>query len=176
MPATTASGPGARHRTATVVLLALFGVFPAAVSQELVERTLAIVGGTAITLSDVRTAMALNLIDTDEVAVATEGLVQRALILREVERYAPPEPEAAQVERRLNEIRQRVDAKRVAVILKEGGFSESRLRAWLRDDLRIAAYLNQRFAADGPERRQALIEDWVADLRRRTPVVELWKR
>lgn len=161
---------------ATVLALAIAGVPTAGAQQELVERTLAIVGGSAITLSDVRTAMALGLIETNDVAVATEGLVQRALILREVERYAPPEPDAAQVEDRWQDIRQRLDVRQVAVVLEAGGFSESRLRAWLRDDLRIAAYLNQRFAADGPERRQSLIEDWVADLRRRTPVVELWKR
>jgi hypothetical protein len=46
----------------------------------------------------------------------------------------------------------------------------------VRDDLRISAYLDQRFAADGPERRQSLIADWVSDLRRRTSVVELWRR
>lgn len=167
---------GAGVVAATVLALAIAAVPTAGAQQELVERTLAIVGGSAITLSDVRTAMALGLIETNDVAVATEGLVQRALILREVERYAPPEPDAAQVEDRLQDIRQRLDAPQVAAVLEAGGFSESRLRAWLRDDLRIAAYLNQRFAADGPERRQSLIEDWVADLRRRTPVVELWKR
>ena len=33
--------------------------------------------------------------------------------------------------------------------LDAGGFTEARLRAWVRDDLRIAAYLDQRFAAAG---------------------------
>ena len=148
----------------------------AASAQELLERTVAIVGGSAITLSDVRTAIALGLVDTDDVAVGTEALVQRTLILREVERYAPPEPEASEVEARLTQIRARVGGDQLETVLATGGFTESRLRAWVRDDLRIAAYLNQRFAADGPERRQSLIEDWVADLRRRTPVVELWKK
>lgn len=145
-------------------------------AQELVERTLAIVGGAAITLSDVRTAITLGLIDTREVDVATEALVQRALILREVERYAPAEPNPAAIEARLAQIRERVGEEAMQTALAAGGFSTARLRAWLRDDERIAAYLNQRFAADGPERRQSLIEDWVADLRRRTPVVELWKQ
>ena len=65
---------------------------------ELVERTLAIVGGSAITLSDVQTAMALGLVGgVTELEAATEALVERALILREVERYAPPEPEASRI-------------------------------------------------------------------------------
>ena len=143
---------------------------------ELVERTVAIVGGSAITLGDVRTAMTLGLVETSDVSVATEALVQRALILREVERYAPPEPDAKTIDERISQISARVDAGQLATTLSTGGFTSARLRAWVRDDLRIAAYLDQRFAADGPERRQSLIEDWVADVRRRTPVVELWKR
>ena len=145
-------------------------------AQELIERTMAIVGGTAITLADVRTAMALGLVETPDLDVATEALVQRTLILREVERYAPPEPEGESIDARIAQIRSRGDAGHTEALLEAGGFNESRLRAWVRDDLRIAAYLDQRFAADGPDRRQALVEDWVADLRRRTPVVELWKR
>ena len=160
----------------TRALLLLVAMLSAPVAaQELVERTLAIVGGTALTLSDVRTAMALGLIDTKEDDVATEALVQRALILREVERYAPAEPNAAEIEQRLTQLRDGMGNEQLQSTLQAGGFTEGRLRTWLRDDVRIAAYLDQRFAADGPERRQSLIEDWVADLRRRTPVIELWR-
>ena len=149
----------------------------AAATQELVERTLVIVGGSAITLSDVRTAMTLGLVNaSSDVAAATEQLVDRALMLREVDRYAPPEPDAAPVEARVAEIRARLSPAQMDAALASGGFTEARLRGWVRDDVRIAAYLDQRFAADGPERREGLIADWVVDLRRRTPVVELWKR
>jgi hypothetical protein len=158
------------------LLVCVFALCAPVSAQELFERTVAIVGGSAITLSDVRTAIALGLVDTEDVTVGTEALIQRTLILREVDRYAPPEPDASQVDARLAQIRARVGAAQVDTIQAIGGFTDSRLRAWIRDDLRIAAYLSQRFAADGPERRQSLIEDWVADLRRRTPVVELWKR
>ena len=54
------------------------------------------------------------------------------------------------------------------IALERDGFSAERIRAWVRDDFRIEAYLQQRFAAD--ERRQDLIADWVSDLRRRAPV------
>ena len=161
----------------TVALLAGGETVAGQGRAELVERTLAIVGGSAITLSDVQAAMALGLVrSTTDINVATEALVDRALMLREVDRYAPPEPDAARIDERLTQIRQRLDAAQITTILAASGVSETRLRAWIRDDLRIETYLNQRFAADGPERRESLIADWVSDLRRRTPVVELWKQ
>jgi hypothetical protein len=142
---------------------------------ELVERTLAIVGGNAITLSDVRAALALGLVaQATDVDAATESLVERALKLREVERYAPPEPEVARIDARIADIRERLGTAQVDAILAAGGITEARFRSWIRDDLRIATYVDQRFAADGPERRDSLIADWVADLRRRTAIV--WVR
>jgi hypothetical protein len=144
---------------------------------ELIERTLAIVGGSAVTQSDVRTALALGLVTRGaDTNAATEKLIERALMLREVERYAPTEPSESQVDSRVAALRSPFPDAEFAALLAAGGFSTARLRAWVRDDLRIAAYLDQRFAADGPERRASLIADWVVDLRRRTPVVELWKR
>jgi hypothetical protein len=139
---------------------------------------LAIVGGQPITLADVRTARSLQLVTATDDGTATERLVDRTLILREVERYAPSEPDEAAIDRRVREIRDRLSAEDYNRVLAIGGFTEARLRAWVRDDLRIESYLNQRFApttAAGPSRTD-LIADWVADLRRRTPVVELWKK
>ena len=170
------------HRSRVVLMLvAMVAAVPSAPAfgqeaGELVDRTLVIVGGSPITLSDVRTAIGLGLVRGGDVATATEQLVERALMLREVERYAPPEPERALVDARLSEVRARLDAAQYQAVLASGGFTEARLRGWLRDDVRIAAYLDQRFAADGPERREGLVSDWILDLRRRTPVVELWKR
>jgi hypothetical protein len=115
---------------------------------ELLDRTLALVGGQAITLSDVRAAIALRLVDDPALPVAdvASRLVDRELILREVQRYAPPAPEEAAVEARLDEIRAKV-AGPLAATLAAHGFTETRLRAWVRDDLRTQAYLAQRFAS-----------------------------
>jgi hypothetical protein len=146
---------------------------------ELIERTLAIVAGQAITLSDVQTAQTLGLVPaSSDVAVVADRLIERALMLREAERYAPLEPEQAEIDRLLADITKRVSKTELDRALLVGGFTESRLRAWVRDDLRIAAYLNQRFAAAGAagQTRADLIADWVADLRRRTPVIELWRK
>ena len=145
--------------------------------QEILDRTLALVGGQAITLSDVRAAIELGLIEggTSNVAEMTGRLVDRELILREVQRYAPPAPPDSAIATRLAEITKRF-ASPVAMmkVLETHGFSETRLRAWLRDDLRTETYLAQRFASAGTaERRRELVVDWLSDLRRRTDVVIL---
>jgi hypothetical protein len=197
--------------SALLASAAIVGVVTAEAGQELlVERTVAVVGGAAITLSDVRTALALGLVDGDEREGAAR-LVERWLILHEVSRFAPPEPAAADVEARVAAIRARAGSPAAFdAILARGGFTVGRLAAWLRDDLRIAAYLDQRFATAGTaseadvaeyagthaaeldaagviaadrlrvarerlqaERRRELITDWLAELRRRTPVVEI---
>lgn len=143
---------------------------------ELIERTLAIVGGQVITLSDARTAVALGLIEVapgaPEVTV-TPRLIDRMLMLREVQRYAPPEPVEADIDAELALVKTRLASlESYARALEAGGVTDTWVRAWIRDDRRITAYLNQRFA---DERRADLISDWLADLRRRTAVVEVWK-
>lgn len=163
-----------------LVLLVQY-IFLSAASQsgELIERTLAIVGGQVITLTEVRSATALGLIDgattPEQLPAATLKLIERTLILREVQRYLPPEPPATAIDSRIKAIRDRVGDPEVNNIIEAGGFSENWLRAWVRDDLRIAGYLDQRFAAAG-DRRADMIVDWISDLRRRTPVIELYKR
>jgi len=118
---------------------------------ELVDRTLAIVGTQVITLGDARAATRLGLVGADPSAdplSATQALVDRELILREVQRYAPPAPSGSAVEARLEEIRQQLPGPNdLPRMLEETGFTEARLRAWLRDDLRTVAYLAQRFAS-----------------------------
>jgi hypothetical protein len=202
-----------------IAIVSLMVASPAAVHGqpgELIERTLAIVGGQAITLADVRAAAALQLIDANpDVALepAVSRLIDRVLMLREVQRYVPAEPDPADIDRGVDAVRRRfASPDALAATLAAGGFTDARLRAWVRDDLRIAAYLAQRFAAVGVptdeevaaqyaerrkefearnltqaeaatiirdriygERRAQLISDWVDDLRRRTPIVELWK-
>ena len=114
----------------------------------LLDRTVALVGGEAITLSDVRAAMALRLVEDPQATIAdvTSRLVDRALILREVQRYAPPAPAESAIEERLDRIREQINAP-LAPLLARHGFTEIRLRAWVRDDLRSQAYLEQRFAS-----------------------------
>ena len=145
---------------APLIVLLLASAFPAAGSripapesaQELIERTLALVGGQPITLSDVRAAIALGLVPAEkistDIAVMTGVLVDRELILREVQRYAPPAPAESSVDARIEELRKRLsDPVAFTRALDQQGFTETRLRAWIRDDLRTEAYLAQRFAS-----------------------------
>ncbi|MGH9220013.1 MAG: hypothetical protein ACRD1W_11970 [Vicinamibacterales bacterium] len=115
---------------------------------ELLDRTLALVGGQPITLSDARAAVALGLIEDPKGSLTdvTMRLVDRALVLREVQRYAPPAPEESLVESRLASIRQRLGGSFNAT-LEAHGLTETRVRGWIRDDLRTQAYLAQRFAS-----------------------------
>ncbi|MEW6321876.1 MAG: hypothetical protein AB1635_12430 [Acidobacteriota bacterium] len=134
-------------------MLALLVASLLAGQEVLLDRTLAVVGGQVITLADVRVARALGLVeeaDTADDDALTERLIDRALVLREVQRYAPPEPAADAVDARLRETQGRFAAEAAyREALAAGGFTDERLRTWFRNDLRIAAYLDQRFAAAG---------------------------
>jgi hypothetical protein len=123
-----------------------------AVQPELLDRTLALIGGQPITLSDARAAMALGLVAADRSADPIPGvtarLVDRELILREVQRYAPAPPSQSAVDARIAEIQKGLaDPAAMTRVLDNYGFTEARLRAWVRDDLRTQAYLAQRFAS-----------------------------
>lgn len=154
-----------------MIAIALFlVVLVPAQPGDLIDRTLAIVSGRTVTLSDARTALALGLVegrDIDEALI--RRLVERELVLREIERYQPPEPSPAEIEAAVAAARTRAggDAA-LAGVLAQGGFTPDRLRSWVRDDLRVAAYLQQRFPAD--DRRVDQIADWVSDLRRRAQI------
>ena len=153
--------------TIGIVLLAL-----ALTSQqpEVIDRTLAIVSGRTITLSDARTALALGLVEGTRVdGGVVQRLIDRELMLREIDRYQPPEPSPAQLDAALAAATRHAGGETaVAGVLAAGGFSTQRLRNWVRDDLRVLAYLQQRFPAD--DRRPDQIADWVSDLRRRAQI------
>ena len=137
----------------------------------LLDRTVAIVGGRPLLQSDVLTAQRLGLLEGEGVSASAVGrLVDRELQLREAERFFPVRVEPAALEARIREIDMRVGGSEALTrVLDAGGLTREHLRARVRDDLHVEAYLRQRFAAE--ERREALIAEWIADLRRRTPVV-----
>ena len=148
-------------------------------AQEVIDRVLAVAVGDVITLSDVRGATVLGLIDpgqaSDPIREVLSQLIDRALILDEVERYVPPEPTSEAVEKALAGVRAHFDSDRAfAKTLAEVGLTEPGLRRRLREDLRIRAYLDQRFPATAPEGRDALIAGWLAGLRRRADILDLY--
>ena len=145
---------------------------------ETIDRVLAVVAGQLITLTDVTAARDLGLQPADNAAdpvrAVLSKLIDRELILAEVDRYAPPEPTAEAVDREVERIRARfTSADGLASALARSGIDEKHLRETVRQDLRIRAYLDQRFAS-AQERRQTLMDDWLTGLRRRGDVVDLY--
>lgn len=168
------------------VMAAVLALLPMAQPSfsQVVDRVVAVVGGQAITLSDVRAALDLALVPApqngDPIAGVLERLIERELMLIEVDRYAPPPPAPEAVDARWEALRARVGPEDLQAILRSNGMSERRLRDMIRDDLRIDAYLEQRFAAAAPVTgggmaeatlsRQRMIDEWLEALRRRTDV------
>ena len=201
----------------SVAALALILV-PSGAGAQIIDRILAVVEGQLITLSDVRGVTRLGLETPpaagDPVALVLEKLIDRQLMLVEVERYAPPEPPEEAVDAQLQAIRARFpDALAFETTLHQIGMGADDLRRYLRDTLRIDAYLQQRFTAaiqpsddeiaayyrlnaaeftrDGAlapyadvrnevrarlveERRTGMVRDWLAGLRRRANIVQLY--
>jgi hypothetical protein len=186
-------------------------------SAEIIERVLAIAAGNLIMASDVSAARDLGLVSVesapDPVRAALSALIDRALVLTEVDRYAPPEPDEDAIAAELGAIRARFKTpERFDATLARAGLDERHLRERLRQDLRIAAYLDQRFTVVQPtdeevelvfrndsarftregslmpldearavivreiiqERRAGRVEEWVAGLRRRAQIVDLY--
>jgi hypothetical protein len=164
----------------TRIAVALLGALclAAIARAETIDRVLAVVAGQVITLTDVTAARDLGLFDAgaaaDPIRAVLSALVDRELILAEAERYAPPEPTAEAVDRELAEVRGRFASPAgFDAALAQSGLDEKHVRETLRQNLRIRAYEDQRFAA-ADSRRQSLIDEWVAGLRRRGDVVDLY--
>jgi hypothetical protein len=165
-----------RRWAAVIVLLVTMSAFPAR-ADEIIDRVLAVANGDVILLSDVRLARTLRLVpetgaaDPDRAVLG--ALIDRALMLDEVDRYAPPEPSASEIDLAFAEIRDRVGTlPALNTVLSAAGMDERQLRELLRHNLRIRSYLTQRFAGDTPERTQTAIGDWVLGLRRRADIVD----
>jgi hypothetical protein len=139
-----------------------------------------VASGDVILMSDVRAARELGLVpptgaaDPDR-AVLT-SLIDRALMLYEVDRYAPAEPSTADVDGAFAEVRARVGSQAALdAILVRVGLDERQLRETLHQNLRIRGYLTQRFSGDTPERNQVAIGEWVLGLRRRADIVDIYE-
>jgi hypothetical protein len=131
-----------------LVATALMEWTSALAGQQLLDRVVARVNNYAITLSDVNAALAVGVIDAPagegREAAATERLIDRQLVLAEVARFAPPEPDMAAVDREVAAMKAHAGAG-LGAAMEATGLDEPKLRDLARDTLRIQAYLNQRF-------------------------------
>ena len=148
------------------------------VSADVIDKILAVVGGQPITLSDVNAAREFQLVQpppgTDPVAYTVDRLVERTLMLAEVERFQPPEPDPIEMTIRVDALERRAGTTAFDRLLSVTGMTRDELRRYIRNDLRIETYLNQRFGAnrDGGE-RQAAIATWMSELKKRADVTVL---
>ena len=150
----------------------------ASAGAETIDRVLAVAAGQLITLSDVTVATDLGLQSpdgsADPVRAVLNKLIDRELVLAEVDRYAPAEPTAEAVDREVLRVRQRFPSPAAFdAALARSGIDEKHLRETLRQDLRMRAYLDQRFST-AADRRAGLVDEWMAGLRRRGGVVDLY--
>jgi hypothetical protein len=174
-----------RDKAVHIVAILLIGT--AALSAEIIDRVVAVVGGQIVTQSDVDAAAALGLAPT------LQALIDRMLMLNEVRRVAPPDPPPAAVDARAAQIRAGSATPAAFVrTLELSGLDESAVKFYAADELRLSAYLDERFlSASQPsddevrqageaarprliaERRQTLVNAWIAELRRRAEVTVL---
>ena len=119
------------------------------VRADIIDRVLAVVGGDVIMLSDVRAVTTLGLMPDarDEPDVLTR-LIDRTLILAEVNRFVVPEPDAAVVEREVAVLRTRfASPDRFREALEAVGLTDTSVARLVRDNRRIDSYLARRFGS-----------------------------
>lgn len=115
-----------------------------AAAQQLLDRIVARVSGTAIPLTDLQAARGFGVVSgpTDEAAL--QQLIDRQLLLVEVGRFPPPDPTEAAIAAEV--ARERAAAgPGLAELMTNTGTDEGRLRDLARDTLRIGGYVDQRF-------------------------------
>jgi hypothetical protein len=147
----------------------------AAAQSTILDRILAIVDGQIIMHSDVRAFIDLGLVDisagpSQEIEVLT-WLIERRVVLDQVNRFVVAEPDLDAVDRRLDFVLNQVqgDAE-IEVILDRVGLAPADIRQLVADDIRRDAYVVDRFEVVEDGLREAAISDWVAGLVRRAQV------
>ena len=124
----------------------------AGLQAEVIDRILATVSGGLILQTDAVAVVRLGFVPVpdrrDPLQWAMDRLIERRLMLIEVDRYGPPEPALEEIDRRVQAIDERIGSgTRLDEILRETGLTVEQLRLYVRDDLRIEAYIQQRFGA-----------------------------
>jgi hypothetical protein len=151
-------------------------------SPVVIDRIMAVVAAQPIMQTDVTAAQTFHLVNVpegtaDPTQYVMRQLIRRALILAEVERLQPPQPDEIEITIRLDAIAKAAGS--TAAFDRElavTGMTRDQVRRFIRDDLRIRTYLIERFGADRPETEfNTAVDAWVADLRRRTQVTVLYQ-
>ena len=135
---------------AALALIVACGLGVSLAAQTLLDRVVARVNGSVILLSDVRAAVLFGLVDGPaESDDAVEQMVQRALLVEEVNRFPPPEPTAEAIESELARMRARAGVS-IDEVERTTGLGAENVRSFARDRLRVQAYIDQRFGLTVP--------------------------
>jgi hypothetical protein len=131
-----------------MLLSCLLVVAAGAAGQTLLDRVLIRVGAEPIFVTDVRAAIGLGVVDpsgsTDPEAAALDQLVDRQLMMVEILRGVPPEPDAGAVAEEVERMKS-FAAATLENVMSANGLDETFLRRTARDTLRIQLYLDARF-------------------------------
>ena len=135
-----------------LAVLVLVAAVSSPARAEIIDRILAVVDTQIITLSDARAALRFGLVptdvSTDPIGAVLQRLIDRRLMLSEVDRYAPPDPPDQAVDARMAAIERRFgDALALEIALNQSALTREELRRQMRDGLRIDSYLQQRFSS-----------------------------
>ncbi len=148
-----------------------------------IDRIMAVVGSQTIMLSDVTAASVFHLVEpppgtADPTAYVLGRLIRRTLILAEVDRFQPPQPDELEITIRVDALEKQAGSPQAfQQQLAVTGLTRDQLRRHIRDDLRIRTYLLERFGADRPEVEfNTMVDAWVGELRRRTQITVLYQR
>lgn len=138
------------------------------VAQIEIDRIVSKVYATNIRQSDLRQARLLKLCpktDSDELILAE--LQNRTLILAELARVPPADPTEDELAARRREWDDSIGGADRDGLLGKAGMSARELQTWLRDDVRIKKYLDQRFGRIPEAERAGRIQEWIRTLRQR---------
>jgi hypothetical protein len=126
------------------------GLATVVTGAQVIDRILATVGGALVlqTVAAVRLGFVQPPPQGDPLQWTLDRLIERRLMLIEVDRFGPPEPDFARIDARVRALDERIGSgTQLDAILRETGMSVDQLRLYIRDDLRIEAYIQQRFGA-----------------------------
>jgi hypothetical protein len=145
----------------------------AAGTQVEIDRIVSRVQGRIVTLSDIRQARLLKLVDD----VSSDDAVRRALenrwlMLGDLARATPVAvPDEDEIASRRDTWRAALGSDADAIV-QRGGMSDAEITAWLRDDLRLRAFVERQFGKLTDNDRQRAMNDWIARLRQRARLAD----
>jgi hypothetical protein len=113
----------------------------------------------------------------DPTGYVLDRLIDRSLMLIEVERFQPPEPDPSAITTEINRLQARYGSQEAFDrALAVTGTSREQLRRYVRDTLRMQIYVNQRFGTIlDPVEHDESIAAWISELRRRAQITVLYR-